>query len=325
MKIKRVVIKNFRSIKHVDFEPQNICVFVGENNAGKTNILSAINFLLGEYFPSKRGITQSDYYNEDISNEIFIGVEFLPNHSGIEKVWCNIPWDDKQENKVKYFANDKTYYLSSDARDACSVVYLDAERSLESHLRNSKWTIFGRITRLLDEDFRANYSERHNTLHQHFQNSLLVLNTQLYSKFENDFRNSFGEQIKRTKYKITLDFKSFDPLNYYRSIHPILSEHGRDKDPSEAGQGMRNLILLALFRAYAKVFKDDAIVAVEEPEIYLHPHARRSLKSLFDELVEQGQQVFYTTHSTEFINVEQFDTICLVEKRLMKVEIFLPK
>jgi len=53
MKINKVVIKNFRSIKSLEFNPSNICVLVGENNAGKTNVLTAINFLLGEIWPTK--------------------------------------------------------------------------------------------------------------------------------------------------------------------------------------------------------------------------------------------------------------------------------
>jgi predicted ATP-dependent endonuclease of OLD family len=64
------------------------------------------------------------------------------------------------------------------------------------------------------------------------------------------------------------------------------------------------------------VFKDNAIIAIEEPEIYLHPHAQRSLAALFDELAQQGNQILFSTHSGNFVNIERFDRICLVEKRL---------
>ncbi|MFC3631890.1 AAA family ATPase [Paracoccus angustae] len=53
MKITYVKIENWRSIKSVEFAPSDITVLVGSNNAGKTNILSAINFLLGERWPSR--------------------------------------------------------------------------------------------------------------------------------------------------------------------------------------------------------------------------------------------------------------------------------
>lgn len=43
MKISRVYIENYRSIKKLDFSPGNYCVLIGENNAGKSNILKAVN------------------------------------------------------------------------------------------------------------------------------------------------------------------------------------------------------------------------------------------------------------------------------------------
>jgi putative ATP-dependent endonuclease of OLD family len=48
MLISHVVIQNWRSVKDTDFAPSDMTVLVGANNAGKTNILSAINFLLGD-------------------------------------------------------------------------------------------------------------------------------------------------------------------------------------------------------------------------------------------------------------------------------------
>jgi len=50
MKLKRVVIENFRSIKRLkfDFPESNLLVLVGANNAGKSNIIRAINAVCGE-------------------------------------------------------------------------------------------------------------------------------------------------------------------------------------------------------------------------------------------------------------------------------------
>lgn len=43
MKIKNVLIKNFRSIKRAEFTIDNITALVGENNSGKTSVLRALN------------------------------------------------------------------------------------------------------------------------------------------------------------------------------------------------------------------------------------------------------------------------------------------
>jgi len=314
MKINRVLIRNFRSIKVLEFCPGDICALVGENNVGKTNILAALNFLLGETWPSKRGLEASDYYNQDTTRPIHIEVGLSENPRYISRIWCTIPWEGQAETKVEY--REGSGYLSNEIRDQCALVYLDANRNLEYHLGHSRWTLFGRIIRQLDADFRDNAPEgQQQELVLHFNKARDVLQTELYRTFEATFKTAFSGQLKRTTYNIEMEFCTFDPLNYYRSIQPLLlEEDGTPKNPSSSGQGMRNLILLALFRTYAKVFKGDAVVAIEEPEIYLHPHAQRSLAALFDELAKQGSQIFYSTHSGNFIDIEHFDRIGLVEK-----------
>ena len=46
MRIEEVKIKNFRSIKSATFRMNKITAVVGENNAGKTAVLRAINAVL---------------------------------------------------------------------------------------------------------------------------------------------------------------------------------------------------------------------------------------------------------------------------------------
>ncbi len=82
MYLKRLIIRNFRSIKHVDikFEPgKNI--IIGRNNCGKSNIIKAIDILLGESAPAwqkNENITEKDFYtfndnnNDIVSDNIFI-------------------------------------------------------------------------------------------------------------------------------------------------------------------------------------------------------------------------------------------------------------
>ncbi|HEL0631712.1 TPA: AAA family ATPase, partial [Streptococcus equi subsp. zooepidemicus] len=43
MKISNIIIKKFRSIKEASFDMKDITAIVGENNAGKTGILRALN------------------------------------------------------------------------------------------------------------------------------------------------------------------------------------------------------------------------------------------------------------------------------------------
>ena len=48
MKIENVTISNFRSIIHVNIGFEDLMMFIGQNNHGKSNILYAILFFFGE-------------------------------------------------------------------------------------------------------------------------------------------------------------------------------------------------------------------------------------------------------------------------------------
>ena len=42
-RIRRIQIKNFRSIKNLDIGVEDLAAFVGDNDSGKSNILRALN------------------------------------------------------------------------------------------------------------------------------------------------------------------------------------------------------------------------------------------------------------------------------------------
>ncbi len=164
MKIRRIHIKNFRSIKELSFEPGNICALVGENGAGKSNILAALDFLLGERWPSSKSLDSSDYFGHNMSNTVKIGVQFEPNSNNIEWYWCKFQQDDKDDVRIRYFGNQQKYYASNDAREKMAMVYVDERRDIDKHLRYSKWELLGRILHRFNEllpDSNKNQLEKH--------------------------------------------------------------------------------------------------------------------------------------------------------------------
>lgn len=71
IKIKKVKIENFRSIKCIEFDFKDLTILIGENNTGKTNILNALNLFFSS---SVRGIDEEFFYNKKTSNDISITV-----------------------------------------------------------------------------------------------------------------------------------------------------------------------------------------------------------------------------------------------------------
>ena len=70
--IKKVIIENFRTIKNIELNFNDINAIVGSNNVGKTTILQAINNVLNEsYILSKFKI--NDFHDRD-NNKIIITI-----------------------------------------------------------------------------------------------------------------------------------------------------------------------------------------------------------------------------------------------------------
>jgi CRISPR-associated exonuclease Cas4 len=96
------------------------------------------------------------------------------------------------------------------------------------------------------------------------------------------------------------------------------------------GHGLQRAMMFALLRAWAKALRSDrnsesevtprkrsdtVIFAMEEPELFLHPHAQRRLASSLREIAETPEhQVFLCTHSTYFVDLEHYKEVAIVNK-----------
>jgi putative ATP-dependent endonuclease of the OLD family len=118
--------------------------------------------------------------------------------------------------------------------------------------------------------------------------------------------------------KLSLDFRPYTPANYFKTLQILSSDPNQGPEPlslGELGEGSRNTVLLALLISYAAHFRAGAgLLALEEPELYLHPHARRHLFRTLKELLNSGQQVILSTHSDSFLDTELFDSVGRVLK-----------
>jgi predicted ATP-dependent endonuclease of OLD family len=141
-----------------------------------------------------------------------------------------------------------------------------------------------------------------------------ILRTERYVKFEKAMKDAFAAQLKSAGYDVSFEFRTIDETNLYRSLYPMLVENGKAESASEVGSGVRNLLALALFQASAESFRGGAILGIEEPDLYRHPHAQRSLASQFEDLAALGDQVFISTHSAAFRYVARSERIVIVDR-----------
>ena len=79
MYLSKVIIKNYRSIKELEVSfKKGKNVIVGRNNSGKSNIVKAIDIVLGEKSPDwdkSENISENDFHSGNTKEEIFIWCE----------------------------------------------------------------------------------------------------------------------------------------------------------------------------------------------------------------------------------------------------------
>lgn len=98
------------------------------------------------------------------------------------------------------------------------------------------------------------------------------------------------------------------------------------------GHGLQRAMMFALLRSWAEALRterrakdgeevtarrqsDTVIFAMEEPELFLHPHAQRRLSTSLREISETPEhQVFLCTHSTHFVDLEYYKEVVIISK-----------
>ena len=71
---------------------------------------------------------------------------------------------------------------------------------------------------------------------------------------------------------------------------------------TDKGSGIQSAVIIGLFSYYTKYVNavTSALLCIEEPELYLHPHARRLISDRLTDFIGEKNQVIITTHSADF-------------------------
>jgi ABC-type hemin transport system ATPase subunit len=93
------------------------------------------------------------------------------------------------------------------------------------------------------------------------------------------------------------------------------------------GHGLQRAIIFTILRRYAEYMtsapdgkRRNLVLAVEEPELYMHPQAQRTIRRVFRKIVDGGDQVIFSTHSSLLIDVSYFDEIIRMESGCEQID-----
>jgi len=311
--ISRFIIRNFRSIENLDITLSKLNAFIGYNNAGKSNIMDALNIVLGEKWPMEP-FTESDFHDYDQTKPISIEVRFA------EPLLCRpdcqgFKLESSGTGRADFRAIDangkdcRYYRLNTEAKIERSLLYLGLDRQAGNQLRPTGWTIYGKLLHHIERTI----TDEHR---RDFKTSMDGDYTQYIEPYLQETLDSIKSYAKKQTGKdLTFSFNTVDPLNILKNVRPYLIEgDGRRTDLENVGSGIQSAVSIAIARAYSEIVRIPVTIAIEEPELYLHPHASRHFYELLKELSGGLLQVLYTTHNRCFVDVRDFKNIYLVNK-----------
>ena len=108
----------------------------------------------------------------------------------------------------------------------------------------------------------------------------------------------------------------------YKTAKIYVNDSGLETTLENKGTGTQSCVIISLFVQYCKMMhRSGSLLAIEEPECYLHPHARRALSSYLDSFIQNdgnygkpNNQIILTTHSPEFLKGTQLENVHVLRK-----------
>ena len=348
MRVKSIKLTNFKKFKdeHLEFN-DDVNIFVGDNNAGKSTILEALEMVLNYNYRGRPFNTEftPDIFNKDAVQQFLASdksAKHLPSLT-IEAFIDGMPEYRGANNFLKVDAQGITVQVRFDA--TLEDVYADYLKtnpnitSIPIEFYKLEWLDFGwNPIKAVAKKFRALYIDPtriHPTLGKN-QYISTILNTALnkeelvkltlnYRENQQVFNNS-GE-VKMVNTGLDTDHLITDKkLSIAASTLPAGSIQTSlqlevDDVPFQfIGKGEQSNVQIKL--AIQNKSKDIDLVMMEEPENHLS-HTNLNKLVHYIERQRGTKQLFLTTHSSYVLNKLSIDKICLVQsgyKRLHKLD-----
>lgn len=332
MSIDKIIINNYKSIKHLDLDVNRLNVFIGANGSGKSNIISIFKLFnkiyhkgIGEMFTSE-GFNSLTYRGSKVSKEISGTIIFDNNQYPGNKNSYHFSLVELIDTGGAFFKaenvgfNRKTLSTSDLENWKYSPI---GSNILESNLKESTH-YYAQYTRKAFDRFRV--------YHFHDTSSSSAM-----KQFSDEFDNFFLREDAKNIASVLLNLQLNYPIKYntivslVRLILPSFGDFYLRKDnssgkvrllwtnegndqimgPNQFSDGTIRFICLATVLNQSDM--PDTII-IDEPELGLHPTAVNILASMI-KTTSLSTQIILATQSPLLLDSFELEDIITVEFR----------
>ncbi|WP_323814135.1 ATP-dependent nuclease [Cellvibrio sp. NN19] len=343
--ISEMEIINFKSCKNLKIKLEGFSPLVGYNNAGKTNILKAIDALV------KGKAIGEDGFN-DITQPLIIRAELTglndevlshlsaPQRSSLQPYIENdcIHIQFKQDGLgktaltlgVRAPSDQYGEWVNPNGiPQAISTLFPEPTfiNSMEDAAEDvSKFkagnTIGKLISNLQKEILKTKLEELSTALSA--VGKKLNLNgserLQELSDFDGAINAKIGDFFPGIELHVDIPTPEISDLFKQGTIKVSERGNSNTRDFSSMGHGAQRAIQMTLIRHLSEITKDITkegktnLLLIDEPELFLHPQAIEQIRSSLKILAKKGYQVIFSTHSPFMIEPEDIPITNIVRK-----------
>ncbi|MEJ6013382.1 AAA family ATPase [Corynebacterium sp. H127] len=318
MRIHRITVENYSRIADLEIDVRGHLVIVGANDVGKTSLLRILNLVLGPTAQLYQRLSLDDLRSQEkkLAVEVLFAdlteVERAAFHQEIDihpedkseslriRLEVQVDPDDSESVLIARWSPGRrdVRNLTREQIDTLGWRYLSSQRqSSAAHLDGASGAI-QTLLQAVEKDLGDEKTAMERLLDS-FNEKLGESNT--LSKLRLDVAQHLSNSMPRKVDADDLAIRTAtDPAqSILDNASFFVARDGTFKPLTEQSDGMRQLIAMTLF----DLAEDAAnVIAIDEPEIHLHPASQRTVADL---LTNTTNQKILVTHSPYI--VQRFD------------------
>ncbi|NIK11756.1 ATP-dependent nuclease [Alkalibacillus almallahensis] len=325
MIFEELKIENFRNFYCSEISLSNKNVIFGLNDVGKTNFLYALRFLFDKQL-RKNGFKESDFYQNDTSNQIRItiklnlsdfeestdtkklvaGIKDARISDNLDEFYIRIVsdynesegygepllyWGSNEDNLIEVPSRGISYALDN----IFKVVYINPLIDLNTLFNKNKKVLFDKSEENEDDKKLVNeIKELTDKVNEKISGMTTI--KQFQSSITDEYKTFRDEEV-------SIELKSEMAINgFYSDLIPYIKRNGDENYYPTSGDGRKKLLSYSILNFVNRKEHEDKIVInlIEEPENSLHRSMQIALsKQLF--IKDTYEYFFMSTHSPELL------------------------
>ncbi|WP_104024688.1 ATP-dependent nuclease [Vibrio hyugaensis] len=345
--IEKIKIKNFKSCNDTTLFISDYTPLVGYNNAGKSNCLTAINWLLKKktldvsFFnnPTQPIIVEADIVGISTAllsqmttahaNSISPYLYGVNNNKLTIKREQALPTSTAASIRIHVWDNSASQWASNPTGidNALKAILPEPirigamENAAEDASKAKNTTTIGKLLANITQQVQATHA---NQIKTHLDNisSLIASDgsTRLsqLSTIDQSLNSKIQDLFPDISVKLHFPTPTEEELLTSGTIKVLESNSTDERDFSSYGHGAQRSIQMGLVRHLADVSNPHGITTklllIDEPELYLHPFGIEQVREALINLSENGYQVIFSTHSANMITAEEAPKTLLIRK-----------